>query len=276
LLISTSFTIGAAITHAMDPVPLTFLRFLLATILFAVIVTASEGWRRPSFSDLARYSSIGLLLVIYFVSMFEALRWSGPVSLGTIFTLVPLMTALISLHLVKQPINRTMGVGLAIGALGAIWVVFGGSLEKLLGFAIGKGELIFFVGAIAHSIYSPAIRKLHRGESVIVLTFWTLFCGTVILGLYGFKPIMETDWATQPLKIYGGITYLAVATTAASFFLIKYASIRLPSAKVMAYTYLIPAFVVFQLTILGADWPSISVLAGIAVITAATIVLQRS
>ena len=42
---------------------------------------------------LLRYAAIGLTMVLFFVSMFEALRWTDPLSSGALFTLVPLMAA---------------------------------------------------------------------------------------------------------------------------------------------------------------------------------------
>ena len=41
-LVSTSFPVGAAITRGLDPVVLTCLRFALAALTFAAVVTAAE------------------------------------------------------------------------------------------------------------------------------------------------------------------------------------------------------------------------------------------
>ena len=46
-LVSTSFPVGAAITHDLDPVVLTCLRFACAALTFSLVVTAAGEWRRP-------------------------------------------------------------------------------------------------------------------------------------------------------------------------------------------------------------------------------------
>jgi len=276
LLVSTSFTVGAAITDALDPVALTFLRFIVAAAIFGFLLSIRETWHLPGARDFARYGIIGLLLVIFFVTMFEALRLSSSISLSAVFTLVPLMTALVSRLILKQRPSLVLMVGLLVAALGALWVIFEGSIDDLVGFSVETGEIVFFVGCVAYSIYSPAVRKLHRGESIMALTFWTIVASTTILAVYGFDVITQTRWDLVPGSVYAGIVYLGIATTAVSFFLIKFASMHLPAAKVMAYTYLIPALVVAQLAILGAAWPPLTVMAGIGVITIAMLVLQRA
>ena len=117
---------------------------------------------------------------------------------------------------------------------------------------------------------------LHDDQPLIPLTFWTLVVGSVLLAIYGWQPITQTDWASVPPGVYLGIVHLAIFTTAITFYLIQYASVTLPSAKVMAYTYLIPAFVLAQNIVLGAPWPGVSVIAGVGVIAAAMLLLQRA
>ncbi|MEZ5823966.1 MAG: DMT family transporter [Geminicoccaceae bacterium] len=275
-VVSTSFTVGSAITDAVDPLALTWLRFIVAAAIFAVMLLSTDSFRRPAISDLARYAVIAALLCIYFTTMFFGLRWSDPVSLGAVFTLAPLFTMIIARFLVGQRTGPVVAAGLAIAAAGAVWVLFDGSLARLANFVVGRGELVFLFGTIAYAAYSPAIRKLHRGESLLVMNFWVLLLGAVMLGIIGAPAIAATAWLDVPAYVYAGIAWLAAASTALSFSMIKYASLHLPSAKVLAYTYLIPALVLLQTFLLGGAWPSFSELLGIVVITGAMLVLQRA
>lgn len=273
-LVATSFTIGGMIAGALAPEALNFLRFLLASIIFVVIVLTSERWTWPGVSGLARYFVIAALLVVFFITMFEGLRLTDPLSLGAVFTLVPLMSALISLPLLGQRLSPRLLVGLVIGALGALWVLFDADLDKLMGFHVGRGEAIFFVGCAAYATYSPMVRKLHRGESLARLNMSALFCGMVLLLIYGGRTIVLTEWSAVPWWTYLGIAYLAVFTTAITFYLIKGASLVLPAAKVMAYTYLVPAFVALYEGLIGHGWPNAAVIGGIVVTAAAVIVIE--
>ena len=53
-----------------------------------------------------------------------------------------------------------------------------------------------------------------------------------------------------------------VFTTAGTFFLLQFAALRLPAAKVLAYNYLTPTFVILYEGLLGHGWTSASVVAG--------------
>ena len=275
-LVSSSFTVGEAITDRIDPAALTFLRFVIAALIFLVILLA--GSRRivwPSLSNAARYGWLAFLLVVFFITMFEALRLTSALSTGVVFTLVPPMTAIISWLALSQRLSLWELSALAVAGLATGGVVIGGGAAGLDEISFGRGELIFLLGCLSYAAYSPSVRQLRGTESLVALTFWTLVFGLVLLGLYGWRSIIETNWMSVPGFVFLGIAHLAVFTTAISFYLIQYASTRLPSAKVMAYTYLIPAFVVAQKTAFGAPWPTVPVLLGVGAIASAMIILQR-
>lgn len=273
-LIATSFTVGGLITHEAAPEAVTFLRFLLAGLIFLAAIAAQGKLAVPDLSSAGRYAVIGGLLAIFFVTMFEALRWTDPVATGAMFTLVPALSALIAMPLIGQRHGVRVWAGLLIGCAGAIWVLFDGDWQKLLGFQVGYGEAIFIPGCIAYAAYSPTVRKLHRGESLVEINFFAIVAGAALTGLYGFASIAETPWMQLPWWTYLGIAHLAVFTTAISFMLIKFASLNLPSAKVMAYTYLLPAFIVAYEGLIGHGWPQVTVLAGIAVTVTAVAVIE--
>ena len=60
------------------------------------------------------------------------------------------------------------------------------------------------------------------------------------------------------------VLYLAIGPTAICFFLIQYASLRLPAPKVIAYGYLTPSFVIVFEGLAGHGWTTLSVMAGAA------------
>ncbi len=276
LLISTSFTVGALITDAVEPVAMMFARFVLAGLVMGAVVVCLRVPIRITPLDGLRYAFLGTLISVYFVAMFEALRWTTPVNTGAIFTLVPLIAAGFAYILMRQKVAPRQLAILGMAATGALWVLFGGSIEALARFQIGRGEAIFLVGALSYGFYTAANRWLHRGEPILTITFWSIIAGALVLFVAGFAVIRATDWTNLPVGVWLGLVHLAVMNTAASFFLVKYATTRLPAAKVTAYTYLLPVFVAFQQGALGLGWPSLSVLAGVAVIALAMVLLQRT
>lgn len=275
VLVSTSFTVGAAITDTLDPAALTFLRFLLAACAFLLVLLLQGKWCRPSRGEALAAVVPAVSVSIFFISMFEALRLTSALNTGAIFALVPLMTALVAMPLLGERPNLRRWLALLLAAAGAIWVVFGGSLQEILAFRPGAGELVFLAGCIAYSAYSPALRRLDRGTPPLLMSFWITLAGLAALTLYAARTILTTDWLQVSLATYLGVLHLAIMTTAVSFMLIQYASLRLPQAKVMAYTYMVPAFILVTDGVVQNHWPTLSVTAGVAVIAIAMVVLQR-
>ena len=263
-LVAGSFSLGVLAAPHIDPGALAVVRFILAGVLVGAAAVATVGIPRSAFAAPWRYLVLGGLLGCYFVLMFEGLKTAAPVSAAAVFTLTPVMAAGFGWLFLRQRLTGRMAVALGIGGLGALWVIFRADLAALLAFQVGRGEAIYFVGCVAHAAYAPLIRKLNRGEPAVVFTFGMMVAGTVLLAFYAWPAVVATDWAALPGIVWVTLIYIAVAASAMTFVLLQYASLRLPAAKVMAYTYLVPSWVIlWELVLHGVAQPGL-VLVGVA------------
>lgn len=272
-LIAGSFTLGALTVPYIHAVPLNAVRFVLAA---AVMGVAAFGVARQRFAIAKapwRFGIMGLLTAVYFVTMFLALTMTKPVATSAVYTLVPMMTAVTAYFLVGQRSGLAVLLSLALAGAGAVWVIFRGDIAALLAFDIGPGELIYFIGCICYAIYAPLLRRFSRGEPALTQSFWTLLATALWLVAYGLPEIASTDWAAQPPLVWVIIVYLAVGPTALCFFMIQFASLHLPAAKVIAYGYLVPAFVILLEGLAGHGWASLPVAAGALVTVLGLVVL---
>lgn len=276
VLVATSFPVGAAITHGLDSLVLTFLRFVLATVLLAPIVAWRYGLSVPSLRDLARYSTLGACLVGFFWGMFAALRHTSALNTATIFTLTPVIAAAVSAVLLKEKLSGAARLALPVGMVGAIWVVFRGDLAGLVSLKLGRGDVIFLAATVALGFYGPLVKYLHRGEPMAQMTFWTLVMGVVLLFFLSIGRLSVVDWAAIPAPVYGGIVYLAVFTTLITFFVFQWSTMVIGPTKVMSYTYLNPALVLIIDLMLSRPAPPGATYPGIVLIVGATLILQRS
>ncbi|RZI92293.1 MAG: DMT family transporter [Rubrivivax sp.] len=271
--IAGSFTTGALAVPYLAPVPLNAARFILASLLMG---TFAFGFARQKLEwpkAAWRFGITGFLTAIYFVTMFIALTMTLPVATSAVYTLVPIMTAVTAFFLVGQRSGPAVLLSLALAGIGAIWVIFRGDVDALLRFDVGQGELIYFVGCVAYAVYTPLLRKYQRGESALILSFWTLTATAAWITLYGIGDIVQVDWLALPPVVWWVLLYLAVAPTAICFFLIQYASKHLPAAKVIAYGYLTPAFVIVFEGLAGHGWTTLSVVLGALVTVLGLLVL---
>ena len=274
-LVAGSFSLGSMAANEIPPAALNAARFALAAIIIGAAVLATGSMRRTALQAPWRYPLLGGLFAVYFVLMFEGLKTAPPVSAAAVFTLTPVLSGLAGWLLLRQVTTPRMALALAIGAAGALWVIFRADLGALLAFEVGRGEVIYFFGCVSHAIYTPMVRKLNRGEPALVFTFGMLVAGTVLLTLYGWRDIRATDWAALPGIVWITLVYIAVFASSATFVLLQFAAMRLPSAKVMAYTYLTPSWVIGWEVALGNGVPRAMVLGGVVLTIVALAMLLR-
>ncbi len=272
-LVAGSFSLGVQAAPHIAPTALNALRFAIASVLVGAAALATTGIPRSALTAPWRYFALGAVFAIYFVLMFEGLKTAQPVSASAVFTLTPLMSAFAGYVLLRQVTTRWMAAALAIGGAGAVWVIFRADLSALLSFQIGGGEVIYFWGCVAHAIYTPLVRKLNRGEPAVVFTFGMLVACCLIVTVWGWQDIRSTDWANLPDIVWITLIYVAVFASAVTFVLLQYASLRLPSAKVMAYTYLTPSWVLVWELFLGNGTPPALVLVGVGLSVVALVML---
>lgn len=274
-LVAGSFSLGGMVANEIAPLALNAVRFVIAGIAVGTVAVFTSGIPRTAFAAPWRYGVLGGFFAIYFVLMFEGLKTSPPVSSAAVFTLVPAMSGVFAWLLLRQRTTPRLALALAIGGAGALWVIFRADIVALLAFDIGRGEVIFLFGCIAHAVYTPLVRKLNRGENAIVFSFGTLVAGAIWLALVGARDIAATDWSALRPMVWITIFYVSLCASAITFVLVQFAALRLPSAKVMAYTYLVPSWVIAWEAALGNGLPPAMIGLGIALTILALLMLLR-
>ena len=273
ILVAGSFSLGVLIANDIAPMALNAARFGIAAVVIGTVAALTGRLQRSHFAAPWRYLVLGALFASYFVLMFYGLQTADPVSASAVFTLTPVLSGIFGYLLLRQVTTPRMALALGIGATGALWAIFRADLAALRGLDLGRGEAIYFVGCVAHAIYTPMVRRMNRGEPAIAFTFGTLIAGGLVLVVVGWRDILETDWGNLPLLVWIGLFYVAIFASAVTFVLLQFASLHLPAAKVMAYTYLTPSWVIVWQVALGNPAPTGLILVGIALTVVALVLL---
>jgi drug/metabolite transporter (DMT)-like permease len=221
--------------------PLTLWRYLMTMVVMGIL---TFGILRVPFTKprrVWRYALLGGLIAIYMLTMFAALEFTSPVQTGAVFTLMPLISAGFALLFIGQKTRPDVLIALVIAALGAIWVIFRADIGAILSFDVGRGELIFFVGVICHGAYVPLIRRFGLGENPVAFGFWVVVFTVPWLLPTGAVPLATTDFASLPMAVWATIAYLSIITTAITFMLLQYASMRLLLEGLLGHGWASPA-----------------------------------
>lgn len=273
-LVAGSFLASKELAGVINPFSLTLFRFIGAALILLPIVLFKSRWRVKIISALPRAMVISLFYSTFFIGLFESLNTTTPLNTGTLFTLVPFITALLSIIFFREKITQTNFVVYLLGTIGTAWVIFGGQLELVSSFALNKGDLIFLVAILFMGFYSVAMKLLYRNDEMIVLVFCTLIGGS-------FWMMLALLFTGQPLQwnSIGGdsvlqMAYLVVGATLATAYLNQITTIALGPSRVNAYIYLNPMLIAVLSFIIDGVSISTSILPGVLISIVATIVLQ--
>lgn len=254
-LVAFSFTLGGMVAGDIAPEVINAVRFSVAIVLMFGLARAFGVGLGFLWAQSGRWLLIGGLMAGYFITMFESLALTTALSTSAVFTLAPLIATLFGWLILGQATKILTLAALGVGAVGALWVIFQADLERALSFDIGLGETLFFCGTIAHALVPAATRALVPDAKAFEAALGTTFGALMVTGLYAVPAAWETDFAALPARVWWVIAYLGIVTTALTFFLLQTAIARLPPGKVMAYTYLVPTWVLLHGWVGGAQVP---------------------
>ncbi|CAH9058523.1 hypothetical protein PSECIP111854_02219 [Pseudoalteromonas sp. CIP111854] len=274
LFVAGSFISSEKLSGVINPFSLTLLRFVIAAAALLPFVLIKVQYRKEIIKALPRSLIMSLFFAIFFICMFEALKTTTPLNTGTLYTLVPFLTALFSIFVFKERITKKMLLVYLIGSAGTCWVIFGGDIKALLAFSLNSGDALFLAGCIAMVCFSISMKLLYRGDQMFVIVFCTLVGGALwmLLALLIFNQPLQWHLLQSNLWLHMG--YLALFATLASTLIIQKTTVILGPKKVMAYIYLSPVFVAFLMFFIeGKSIPYI-VVPGMLLSLTATIVLQ--
>lgn len=273
-LVAASFLSSEKLSGVINPFSLTLLRFLLAALVLLPFILIKKHRIKTAKNVLPRSLVMSLFFAIFFICMFKSLETTTALNTGTLYTLVPFITAIASIFLFKERMSfQILGIYL-IGAVGTCWVVVQGDLQTLMNLNLNKGDFVFLLGCVSMVCFSVSMKVFHRGEETIVTVFCTLLGGAfwMMLALIAFR--QPLDWLALNSELTLHMLYLALFATLVSTFIIHKTTVVLGPAKVMAYIYLSPVFIAFIMLLLQGKSIPIAVFPGIALSILATVILQ--
>jgi len=276
LLVAGSFILSKKLAGVVHPISLTLLRFMIATVTLAPFVFFNAKKRARMLSTFPRAMLISFFYVLYFLFFFKALEYTDALSTGTLYTLVPLVTAILCIFFFRERIPLKQLFIYICGIIGTLIVVFKGDVQLLLRFSLGEGEFIFLGAVMSMALYSIFMKIVHKKEDdMSVLVLMTLLSGT--LWLLGAKMLLGIPlaWQNLSMKDIGYLLYLSVVATFITAYLYQRGTVMIGPKKVMAYIYLSPASIALLLFLFEGSTLSIEVCLGIAISTIATFLLLR-
>lgn len=276
IFIAGSFLASYKLSSTIDAISLTLYRFVLALIFLSPLVIFNKNRVKAVPKLLPKAMVISLFFSLYFIGMFKALEYTTVLNTGSIYTLVPLMTAILCIFFFKEKIPLAQLIVYIIGIISTLIVVFKANLELLLKFSLNQGDIIFLIASLSMALYSIFLKVLYKkDDDIIVLVFSTLMAGIIWMSFTMWILDIPYEWEKIEGNLLFSMLYLVVATTILTLFLYQKATLILGPKKVMAYIYISPSLVALIMFIFEKQRISLGVFIGILLSTIATIIILR-
>lgn len=198
----------------IDPAAISFYRWLLALLLLTPFVFKGViCYRKTIYPYLMKLLVLGILGMALYQSLAYYAAYSiSALTMGIMISVIPLLTILLSLVILRVPPTLGVLLGSIVSFIGLIWLISGGQPMKLLEIGVGKGEIMMFTAALSYALYGVLTKKwslpLANWHSVYI----QIIFGTLTL-LPFFLMAQQTALNSQNigLVLYAGIPASIVA-----------------------------------------------------------------
>lgn len=223
--------------HYVQPFAFILLRVSGAAALFWMISLAGprQSIEKRDWGRLLLCAVLGM--VINMLVFFKGLELSTPVNSSVLVTVTPIIVAIFSYFLIRERLTRIRGLGILLGLVGALALIFLNETTGMNAPNIPLGNFLFIVNASSYGLYLILAKKLIEKYHPFVLMRW-LFTLAVFINLPITLPeFLEIDWPSIPAWGLASIAFVVVGTTFLTYLFNVFALTQLKASTVSAFIY---------------------------------------
>ena len=237
----------------IQPYGFIFLRISGAAVLFWLLSLFMPS-EKIAKSDRLRFLACGLFgMTINMLMFFKGLSLSTPINSSVVITLVPVILLILSAIFLKEKITWNKYIGIGLGLLGALILIFLGIKIQNNAPNIPLGNILFLVNASSYSIYLIIVKPLVKKYNSITLMKWLFLIAFIINFPIGINEFIEVEWSQLPLDIISKLIFVVIGTTFFTYLFNIYALKQLQPSTIGAFIYLQPVIATVYALLVGSD-----------------------
>jgi drug/metabolite transporter (DMT)-like permease len=238
----------------ISPEALTLLRILFATASFWIaslfVPREKVPWKDHRFFFFGSFCG-----VIFNQGLFiTGLNMTSPIDAAIIITSGPLFAMIFAAIMLKEPISVLKISGIAVGASGAILLVYNGSHASSTHESSLIGNLMIVGSSAIYAFYLVYTKPLTARYSAITIMKWLFLYSTVLVTPFFYQKILVMPVFHHPDKIAVlQVLYVLVFATFIAYLLIPLAQQRLRPTTISIYNNFQPLVASFVAVAVGMD-----------------------
>lgn len=215
------------------------MRAVGAAVAFWVMSLFVGGGERVSVSMLGRLCVAGILCIVLNQVLFTVgVNYTSPIDATVISTMLPIVTMIFAAIILKESITGMKVVGIAVGAAGALTLVFGGGGSSVGGGLLG--DALCFTAQVSCALYMVIFSNTIHRYSVVTLMKWLFLFSAIIVTMVTWPSVVAVDYASLPLKAWGEMLFIVFGGTFVSYIFFTGGQKLLRPTVVSMYNYVQP------------------------------------
>lgn len=224
--------------NKIGPSAFIFLRIVGAGILFWLIKSFIK--EKIAKKDFVRLIFCGLLgVAANQLLFFHGLNLTSPIDASIIITAIPIVVLIFSAIILKEKITKNKLLGLLIGGIGAVLLIWYGN--KAEGTSSLFGNLLIFLNACSYGLYLVLVKPLMKKYNSLTVISWVFLFGFFFMFPFGLPDILQTDFNAFTSNTYAVIAFVILGTTFLAYLFNIYALNYVAPSVNGSYVYLQPA-----------------------------------
>ena len=155
-LIAGSFALGSMAAPHVAPTVLNAVRFVAAAVILGIVRAFRGGHSALCLCRALAVSAVGRFDgAVFRLDVRGAEDRSAGFGGGCLLPWTPVMSGVFGFVLLRQVMTGRMALALAVGAAGALWVIFDADWNAMAAFELGRGETIYLWGYARRMRFIP-------------------------------------------------------------------------------------------------------------------------
>lgn len=239
IIYGSNYSISKVAMSVLPPFALVFVRMLVAGVLFWILHRFTLQEKIESRTDFLRLAVCGLFGVAVNQMMFlYGLSLTSPINSSVIMTNTPILVLIISSILLKEKITLQKGIGVLLGALGAVMLIGGTQFE--FSSENAKGDSFILINAISYGLYLVFVKPLMKKYETLTVIKWVFLFGFLIALPFTWQDFIGVNWSALGWETWASMAFVVFGATFSVYILNAWALQFVNPSVVGVYIYVQP------------------------------------
>lgn len=202
---------------SIEPTEIGFYRWLFAALLLTpfMLVPVLRNWSaiKPNLGKIFIMGTLGMAM--FQTLMYFAAEHTSAANIGIIQALIPAMSLVLTIMVLKQRLNAAAVIGAATAFTGVLMVVTNGQPGFLLEQGINRGDLLMVAAVAAYALYSTLLKHWQMTIPALQMLYLQMLVAIVVqFPLFLVQPKTGLNAENLPLVAYACVAASMIAPLA--------------------------------------------------------------